>query len=212
MEGTGIRNEWPIWVYALTEEQQAVQPEISVTHTLDDELLGKLEEGERVLFLAHDSDLECSAPGKFHPVFWSPVHFATENPCGIIVNCMHPALRDFPTKEYAEYQWKDLLDSSVSLFVKDDLPFDPIVQVIPNFYHNRKLTNLTEYNVGHGKLVICCMDIESNLEVRPAAAQLRKSLIDYMSSAAFAPKMTLKTAALCELLKKREPNSVSVQT
>ncbi|WP_019910950.1 sugar-binding domain-containing protein [Paenibacillus sp. HW567] len=209
LAGTEIRNEWPIWVYSRTEEQVDITPEITITSTLDDELLRKLADGERVLFLAKEGELEHSARGKFHPVFWSPVHFATENPCGIIVNPVHPALKHFPTREYAEYQWKDLLDHSVSLVLNLDVPFDPIVQVIPNFYHNRKLTNLTEYNVGMGKLLICGINIEDALEIRPAAAQLRKSLMDYMSTADFAPSMTLEINALRTLLKKKEPGSHS---
>lgn len=207
MTGSSIRNEWPIWVYAPTEGEPIQNPEITIASTLDDELLSKLTEGERVLFLIKNNTLEHSAPGKFHPVFWSPVHFATENPCGISVHAEHPVFKDFPTRNYAEFQWTDLLDRSVSLVVNDGLAFDPIVQVIPNFYHNRRLTNLTEYTIGAGKLLICGIDIQDDLDHRPAAAQLRKSLLRYMSSAAFNPQTTLEADGLRELLKKKEIHS-----
>lgn len=91
----------------------------------------------------------------------------------------------------------------MSLAVSDNLPFQPIVQVIPNFYHNRKLTNLIEYTVGAGKLLICGIHIEDDLADRPAAAQLRTSLMAYMSSAAFNPHHSLEPGELTELLKPR---------
>ncbi len=206
---TGLRSEWPIWVYAAAEERQAAQTEtdVWVTSQLDEETERKLAEGRSVLFLASDSELEHAAPGKFYPVFWSPVHFATENPCGIAVDREHPALRGFPTNGYAEYQWKDLLDRSVSLVVQEDLPFHPIVQVIPNFYHNRKLTNLTEYRVGKGKLLICGINIQDDLADRPAAAQLRTSLMAYMAGDAFAPQTMIEPEGLRKLLQRKVPHA-----
>ncbi|WP_141501138.1 sugar-binding domain-containing protein [Paenibacillus luteus] len=204
--GSDIRSEWPIWVYASTAELQVTEANILVTSHLDGETERMLAEGQNVLFLASGAGLEHAAPGKFYPVFWSPVHFATENPCGIVVNYKHPALTGFPTLSYAEHQWKDLLDRSVSLAINDELPFNPIVQVIPNFYHNRKLTNLTEYRVGKGKLIICGINIEEDLANRPAAAQLRSSLIAYIARDDFAPEVTLDMKGLRKLLKKKEPH------
>lgn len=104
LSDSGIRNEWPVWVYASTGEEAAGNTEITVTNSLDDDLLRRLSGGERVLVLIKENDLEHTAPGKFHPVFWSPVHFATEAPCGITVDAAHPALSGFPTREYAEFQ------------------------------------------------------------------------------------------------------------
>lgn len=204
LEGSEIRNEWPFWVYECSGKDQEVPQGIMVKHSLDEGMEQTLEEGGTVLFLAKDSDLRNTTPGKFYPVFWSPAHFATEAPCGIIVDSEHPALSDFPTREYAEYPWKDLLERSVTLVVNDDIAFNPIVQVIPNFVHNRKLMNLAEYTVGKGKLIICGIDIENDMNSRPVAAQLRRSLIDYMSSDSFAPKVSMELNELRQLLEKNE--------
>jgi hypothetical protein len=206
-------NSWPVWVYADTNHQPAADSALFVTEHWDEETERKLEEGHHVLFLAADGDLEHVAPGTFYPVFWSPVHFATENPCGIAVRAGHPALAGFPTREYAEFQWKDLLDRSVSFIIGDGLPFNPIVQVIPNFYHNRKLANLAEYRVGKGKLMICGIDIQNDLGSRPAASQLRRSLESYMNSPAFAPEAALEVEAARDLLRQREsgPDSETLQ-
>ncbi|MHA7963948.1 sugar-binding domain-containing protein [Paenibacillus sp. CAU 1782] len=208
----GPANSWRIWVYADTENQLAAESDLFVTNRWDEETERKLEAGQNVLFLASEGDLEHAAPGKFYPVFWSPVHFATENPNGIAVRSEHPALAGFPTSDYAEHQWKDLLDRSVSLFIDDGIPFNPIVQVIPNFYHNRKLANLVEYKAGKGKLLICGIDIQNDLEARPVADQLRRSLVAYMTSEAFAPESSIEVDAARELLKKKEPDAASGAT
>ncbi|CAM3994038.1 sugar-binding domain-containing protein [Saccharibacillus endophyticus] len=206
-----VRNEWSIWVYTqprLGKEDhgatsEASGSEITITNDWNEETRQVLESGGSVLFLAHAAQLTHAVPGKFAPVFWSPVHFETDNPCGIWVDHAHGALAGFPTAGYAEHQWKDLLDRSVSLIAPKELPFEPIVQVIPNFFHNRKMTNLIEYRAGRGKLLICGMDIDSDLEQRPAAAQLRSSLLTYMNSGRFMPKTVLETEQLQELLRRK---------
>ena len=48
-------------------------------------------------------------PCNFIPVFWSPVFFPSKASCGVMINAAHPALQGFPTKAYADYQWKGLL-------------------------------------------------------------------------------------------------------
>ena len=53
-----------------------------------------------------------SLPGRFLPVFWSPVWFPTQQPntMGILCDPKHPALADFPTEFYSNWQWYELLD------------------------------------------------------------------------------------------------------
>ncbi|WP_145317317.1 sugar-binding domain-containing protein [Paenibacillus xylanexedens] len=209
LEGSEVRNEWSFWVYKSIDNTQEIPAGMMVKRTLDEEMEQTLAGGENVLFLAKDADLKNTTPGKFYPFFWSPAHFATEAPCGIIIDSDHSALSDFPTREYAEYPWKDLLDGSVSIVVNDDIAFNPIVQVIPNFAHNRKLMNLAEYTIGKGKLMICGIDIEHDMNSRPVAAQLRKSLIDYMSSDSFVPKVSMEIQDLRRLLKKNDSAAVT---
>ncbi|ASA20759.1 discoidin domain-containing protein [Paenibacillus donghaensis] len=200
----GIRNEWPIWVYAVDSAATEISDSsIHVTDVFDEETERRLQAGDRVLFLAASANLIRSAPGKFYPVFWSSVHFSSENPCGIVVRHEHPAFQVFPTLDYAEYPWQDLLDRSVSVVFTGDDPFDPIVQVIPNFYHNRKMSNLFEYRVGQGRLLVCGIDIQQDLADRPAALALRQSLTGYMRSDAFRPNASIQIETLRELLNSR---------
>jgi hypothetical protein len=111
----------------------------------------------------------------------------------------------FPTEFYSNWQWFDLLQNSRTMIL-DDLPpaCRPIVQVIDNFVHNRKLGNLFETRVGSGRLLVCSLDLQRNLQQRPAACQLLRSLLAYMSSADFKPARTLEPDALARLFSPHE--------
>lgn len=204
MGGGKYRNEWPVWVYSEEEELPNEESGIYYADVLNELTERHLAAGGKVL-LTPDSKLRHSVPGKFYPVFWSPVHFATENPCGIVVKNTHPVFKLFPTEDYAEYQWKDLLDRSVSLGLDHvHIGKNPLIQVIPNFYHNRRMSNLLECRVGTGRLIICGIDIQNDLEARPAARQLRRSILAYMHSDAFQPSEDIDITELRKLLESRQ--------
>lgn len=220
--GTDIVNAWDIWVYPPEDRRERVtdaardatsfaadgsgkEAGILVAQAWNPAVERHLERGGRVLLLPFGRHLAHARPGKFFPVFWSPVHFKTENPCGIWVRRDHPLFRGFPTDDYAGYQWKDLLEQSVSLnydFIGAGL--EPLVQVIPNFYHNHRWTNLFECRVGRGRLIVCTMDVSRRLEERGPARQLRRSLLEYMAGEAFAPASELSVEQLRELLREDE--------
>jgi len=63
-----------------------------------------------------------------------------------------------------------------------------LIQPVDTWKLNRKLALLAEARVGAGKLMICSMDIESDLDKRPVARQFRHSLLRYMKSDRFAPR------------------------
>ena len=86
--------------------------------------------------------------------------------------------------------------------VLDETPpdFRPILQIIDNYERNSKLGSVFETRVGPGKLLVCALDLETDLDQRPAAQQLRRSLLDYAASANFLPKHELKAELLVRLL------------
>lgn len=190
IEDSEITNNWDIWVYpsevGSDEEKYCSEKNIVITEAFDADTEKQLEQGGNVLLLLNKDQLVNAQPGKFFPVFWSPVHFTSENPCGIYVDKKHPIFNSFPTDSYASYQWKDLLEKSVSIDL-DGLSCNPIVQVIPNFYHNKKLSNLLEFKIGNGRLLVCSLDITTHLSDRAAARQLRKSILQYMGRDDFNP-------------------------
>lgn len=203
IEDTEWINTWKIWFYPdnTVEENNLLRSGNIVIHdNLTSSALKDLEDGKNVLLLCKDNQVRNPLPGKFFPVFWSPVHFISKNPCGIICNENHRVFSKFPTDKYINYQWKDLLQNSFSICldeVKEDLEL--LVQVIPNFFNNHKLTSLFEAKVLNGKLMVCSINIQSNLENRPVAACLRRSILEYMSGQYFNPSQEIKLDTLYKI-------------
>ena len=199
LKGTPYKNEWNIWVYPERVTELAGAPSggkgVVFDSTLDD-ALRHLREGKDVLF---NPDTAClnGVTGRFAPVFWSPVHFPNQpGTMGLLMRPDHPALKDFPTEAWSDWQWWDLVTSSKTMIL-DSLPaIDPIVRVIDNFVKNRKMAEVIEARVGKGRLVLVSADIRRDLGNRPAARQLRYSLERYMQGAAFHPAVELNAGQL----------------
>jgi hypothetical protein len=194
--GLDIENAWDIWVYPRME-LQGLDNNVYVTETWDAELENRLDQGGRVLYLPQSGDPAVTLEGRFFPVFWSPVHFASPDPCGIYCRADHPAFQGFPTAYHADYAWKDLLERSFSVdYMRFAQELQPIVQVIPNFFNNRRWTNLFEAKVGNGKLLVCTLQLLADSAQRPAASALLASLLAYMNGELFQPEAALEAGAV----------------
>ena len=160
-----------------------------------------LNEGKKVLLNPELNDLN-GLEGKFVQVFWSPVHFPNQpGTMGLLIDPKNPAFNSFPTDFHSNWQWWDLCKKSKTLEF-GDLMVSPLIRVVDNFFKNRNLTNLFEAKVGNGKLVFSAMDLSEDLESRPAANQLRYSLLEYMNSEEFKPEKQVEFSDLLILIKK----------
>jgi len=180
-----ISNHWKIWVYPSTLPKA---PKNVIFTMSADSALVWLKKGANVV-LNPDTVTINGVDGRFAPVFWSPVHFPDQpGSMGLLINPEHPALANFPTAYYSDWQWWDLVTRSKTM-VTDMLPFQPhpIVRVIDNFFKNRNMADILEFRIGGGKLIICSMDIHHNLAERPVARQLKYSLMSYAGGKDFAP-------------------------
>jgi hypothetical protein len=197
LQGTEFVNSWVIWVYPATSTLSLPVPDrCIVTREWDESTRTALKNGKAVLLLPRVVSAKRSLPGRFLPVFWSPIWFPKQQPntMGILCDPGHPALALFPTDEHSNWQWYELLDHSRSVIL-DDTPenFQPIVQVIDNFARNHKLGNIFETRVGPGRLLVCTIDLSAPSDSR-AARQLMHSLATYASSNAFRPSSELSPA------------------
>ena len=129
------------------------------------------------------------------PIFWNRLM----NPngawmLGLWNDAEHPALAGFPTEANCDWQWIDLLGETHALNL-DALPpgLEPIVQPIDDWNRNFKLGLLYECNVSSGRLLVCSIDLNAQ---RAGAPSLRRSVLDYMGSAAFRPKIEIAAADL----------------
>jgi hypothetical protein len=164
-------------------------------------------------------------PGSFMPAFWSMRLFNQIGTLGILCNPKHPALTGFPTEEQNDWQWADLLgrytaqtsykiagdgashewndrfERSKSIILNETpAEYRPIVQMIDNYERNYKLGLIFETKAGKGKLLICALDLETDSENRPAARQLKTSLLNYASGNQFNPLFELPLEFLDRIL------------
>lgn len=214
IRGTAYANDWHVWVYPSHPELKADTEGIYVCHTLDQEATRILAQGGKVL-------LDCSGKvqmGKdismhFLPVFWNTSWFKMRPPhtTGIYVKKNSPAFKYFPTGDYSDFQWWGLVNRQQVMWLKNFPPgFRPLVQPIDTWFLDRRLGLILEARVGKGKIVVSSADISHDLDTRPAAAQMRYSLIRYMQSDDFHPKGTVSIDNIRQLLS--NPESASHDT
>jgi len=161
-----------------------------------------LQNGEKVLLLPDSDTLENVEKSRWHSVFWSYQLFKQPVTMGILCDPKHPALAEFPTEFFGDWQWHDLLQNSEALII-DEVPaeFLPIVQFVPDFNNNKKLSAIFEAKVGKGKLIVSTLDLQKNIENRREAKQLLSSLLSYMKSDKFDPEKSLDEKTLNKILK-----------
>ena len=189
IEGSEYKNTWKIWVYpaSLAIEKGGV----IVTDRLA-EVYEALKAGKKVLFNP-PYRLCAGIPGKFVPVFWSPVHFPRQaGTMGLLLDPAHKAFADFPTDSHTDWQWWKLVTQSRTWVVDSFYrQITPLVESVDNFVNNRRLCSIFEANCLDGKLLVCSMDLWHEDKDSPEKKQLLYSLLNYMNSEAFAPVPTV---------------------
>jgi hypothetical protein len=149
-----------------------------------------------VLYSPRRSDLDWTSPPlDTVPVFWNRLmNPAWGRMLGMSIDAKHPALAAFPTENYNGWQWTEIV-RGVRAVNLDRLPKDlqPIVQPIDDWNRNYKLGLVFEARLGRGRLMVVSADLETDLDNRIGARQLRHSLMSYMASAKFDPKTSLSS-------------------
>jgi len=192
IEGTGFANDWNVWVYPAEIDTEVPN---GITLTNDPaEAWEKANAGGAVVLLVPAGRVAGDTLGTFQPIFWNRITFPSQkvHTVGIWCDEKHPALARFPTEFHADWQWEDLLDHCKPM-VLGRLPAElvPIVQPIDDWCNARKLGLVFEARAGRGKLLVCSIDLQNDLADRPVARQLRHSLLAYVSSPQFSPKVAL---------------------
>lgn len=187
-EMAGVKNEWDIWVYPPQKDKQT---NFVYTRKWNEETLKMLEDGKNVLLIPEKSE---GRKTHFASHFWNPIMF-NWNPMivGTLIDANHPAFTDFPTKEYADWQWWDILNHATALELNNLNNLTPIIQSIDSYETNWKLGIAFEAKVRNGKLFVLCIDPEKDIDKRLASQQLISSVEKYVASQQFDPKTTLQT-------------------
>jgi hypothetical protein len=189
-------NYWDIWVFP------AVLPklgkDILITQTIDSKAAEVLAKGGKVLLTIKKGSIKPEKGGSvavgFSSIFWNTAWTQNQAPhtLGILCNPKHPALADFPTDYYSNWQWWDAM-SHCNAFNLTDLPKDikPIVRIIDDWVTNRPLGLIFEVKVGDGKMLVCGADLLTGSSTRPEARQLLFSLTNYMEESSFNPSTSI---------------------
>ena len=186
VEGTDIRNRWDLWVYPKTCDTNA-PANVKVVRSLDAATVRELRDGASVVLLP--SGFNSAYPTAMTPPFWSPIMFNNQRQIlGFLCDPQHPAFRAFPTDSHSNWQWFDLLAQGAAIRLEGTpAGYRPLVQGIDRPDRNHKLALLYETKAGKGSLLVCTLDLNRDLDKRPVARQLRRSLLDYAASPDFHP-------------------------
>ena len=157
-----------------------------------------LNDGKTVLFLAHGLKNEYTKQTPFLPVYWSAGWWGGRfSMLSITCKPEHKMLAEFPNEGFSDWQWYELLNKCTTFDLTDVAKgLNPVIQPVTDFHHNRLLGQVFEVKIGKGKLVVCGYDISSKVDEKPNVRQFRRSLLNYIKSADFAPKyeMIFETA------------------
>lgn len=193
IEQTDFENDWDLWVYPARAPVEP-PPGIGLAHALDEQALDELRAGRKVLLLIPPSQVKTGIALGFSSIFWNTAWTRRQAPhtLGILCDPKHPALADFPTEYHTNWQWWELVHQAATMEL-DGLPgpLRPLVQVVPDWFDPKRLALAFEARVAGGKLLAVSMDLETDLDRRPVARQMRASLLRYMASPRFDPPVEL---------------------
>ena len=204
-------NHWDFWVYPDIDNPVSLETGTGIyeTDTLDAKALEILERGGSVL-------LECGGNVRYGndvrhsylPVFWNTSWFKMRPPhtTGSYIQCHHPIFADFPTEDWQDLQWWELVNGTQVINLAEfPADYQPIVQPIDTWHISRKLGMMVEARVLGGRLVMTTMNLRDNLDRRLVARQLRYSLLRYMQGPEFQPSLQLDVETLCHLFDREAP-------
>ena len=209
--GKQVWNHWDFWVYpdscGVRSEESG---DIFIADSLDAKAISVLKKGGKVLLTAAGKvRLGRDVVQHYLPVFWNTSWFKMRPPhtTGAYIDNQHPLFKyGFPTDDWSNLNWWELLNRAQVMNLME-LPADyqPPIQPIDTWHVSRKLGMLIEANVLKGKLLMTTMDIDSHLDRRVVARQMRQTILSYMQSDDFKPTLTLDPKVITDFFTKDGP-------
>ncbi|HQG49158.1 MAG TPA: discoidin domain-containing protein, partial [Sedimentisphaerales bacterium] len=208
--GADAANDWDLWVFPKSAPAEP-DDEILIAQELGDEAIAHLAKGGKVLLLPSAvtirNDEKHPIQMGFSSIFWNTVwtNWQAPHTLGILCDPKHPALRQFPTEFHTNWQWWELIHGAAPFILTEHRDLKPVVQVIDDWVTARKLALIFEVRVGHGKLLACSSDLTNDLDKRPVARQMRRSLLAYMDTDQFSPRFNMTVEQLRGLFREPSP-------
>ena len=183
-------NEWELYLF----------PESKVVDTKDllisngmtaNELKYALEAGKDVLLLGAEPFV--SLPTGFRI---SLAGRCAGNLATVVAD--HPIFEDMPNDGFCGWQFAQLLEGGKAVsFETDEVPFNPVVEVVSTHKYAIRQSALFEFNALNGRLLVCSFNFADN---DPGAEWLKAKLVSYMNSDVFEPADSIDENQLMELI------------
>jgi hypothetical protein len=197
--GGRFENDWDVWVYPPAEQVgMTAPPGVTIATSPDAATLQKAESGGAVVLLIPPAEV-APDPARgpvalgFSSIFWNTAWTNGQAPhtLGILCDPKAPALAAFPTDPWSNWQWWYPVSQAAAMIL-DALPHQlrPTVQVIDDWFTNRKLALVFEARLGRGRLLVTSVDL-AGPELDPVRRQLRASLLAYAAGPRFQPAVAI---------------------
>ncbi len=197
-------NDWNFWVYP--RDLPDMKGDVLISRTLDPKTMQYLEDGGKVLITPKKGSVKAARGGDigvgFSSIFWNTNWTGGQKPhtLGILCDPEHPALKHFPTAFHSDWQWWDAMSHCNAIILDHFTPQpEPIVRIIDDWVTCQSLALCFEARVAKGKIIVCGIDFLENQEERMEAKQLMYSLVSYMNSPDFEPRVTIPIEEIAEI-------------
>lgn len=200
-----VSNDWDFYIYPSNSKIPSAG-NVIIAYEWNEDIKNKLLNGKDVLLMAAGRvEYGKDVIQTLAPVFWNTSWFKMRPPhtTGLLINPNHPVFRDFPTDNYSDLRWWEIMNKT-QVMQLTDFPkgFTPLIQPIDTWFLNRKLGMLIEAKVGKGRLIISSIDLVENIHKRPVARQLCISILNYMNSNKFRPQYLVDPEVVSGLFEK----------
>ena len=184
---TFAENRWELYLFP---ENQVDYGDLLVAENMtESELLAALEAGRDVVlfgtgpFASRETSFQQALAGR-----------SAGNVATVIYD--HPALEGLPHDGFCGWQFRNLMENGNAVCF-ENVPFDPIIEVVTPHKNVIKQAALFEFQILKGRLLVCSFRMD---DFDPAACWLKNRLIEYARSEKFQPKYSLDRHQLQSLL------------
>ncbi len=183
-------NQWNVWAYPPVVTGALPAGPVPLVTRDADSALTALRHGTDVLLIARSDDVISDVAFGFSTVFWNTAWTSYQPPrtLGIVCDPEHPVFDAFPTDGHTDWQWWEVLHGARTVHLNRlSTSVEPLVGAIDTWFDAERLAMLVEARFGNARLMLCTMDIDTDLASRVVARQLRASILNYMTSDLFRP-------------------------
>jgi hypothetical protein len=205
VKNTPFKNKWDFWVYP--EKQEVLPGNVLISDKFDPETIKALNDGASVLLMSFGKvgkEKGAQVAIGFSSIFWNTAwtHNQAPHTLGILCDPENKMFAKFPTEFHSNWQWWDPVSNSQAMILNDfPAGLHPLIQPIDTWFENRRLALVFETRTGKGKLMVCSIDMKEKIDERPVTKQLLISMLNYMNSEAFNPKVEVNIDLIKDIMK-----------